>query len=111
MPDMLAPMIGHHSRLACLVIALALSGGEAKAQSRDPATTPDPQRPPTIIVPPKPAPKPLPPAGSDRRDEPRADFCCTPYGRFGPVGNPSGKSGAPCQWTLPSSVTQGSTCN
>lgn len=103
-------MIERRIYAVILGIALAMINGAAWAQSRDPASTPDPQRPPTIIVPPKPAPPPLPPAGNERRDEPRADFCCTPYGRFGPVGG-SGRAGAPCQWTLPSSVTQGSTCN
>lgn len=106
-----AAMIGRRAWVTCLGIALALSGGDARAQSREPATTPDPQRPPTIITPPKPAPAPLPPAGNEKREAPRADFCCTPYGRFGPVGNPGGEPGAPCQWTLPSSVTQGSTCH
>jgi hypothetical protein len=102
-------MFERHARAAFLAVAFALSGGIVLAQSPDSATKPDPQRPPTIIVPPKPASPPAPPPRS-RRDEPRADFCCTPYGRFGPVGG-SGRPGAPCQWTLPGSVTQGSTCD
>ena len=92
----------------CLGLATACAGN-ALAQTRD-LTAPQPAKPPTIIIPPKPSPPPAPPPQSQRRDEPRADFCCTAYGRFGPVGG-SGKPGAPCQWTLPSSVAQGSTCN
>jgi hypothetical protein len=94
-------MIERFALLACLCFALAPSNGAALAQTRDP---------PTIITPPKPLPAPSPPAANEKRDEPRSDFCCTPYGRFGPVGNPSGKPGIACQWTLPSSVTQGFTC-
>jgi hypothetical protein len=97
-----------NARLAVIGLGLAATlAADALAQSRD---TPDPAKPPTIIVPPKPSPPPAPPAGVGKRDEPRAEFCCTPYGRFGPVGG-SGRPGAPCQWTLPGSVTHGSTCN
>ena len=99
-------MVGRFVSIAYLCVAIALPGG-ALAQSRD-TTEPAPAKPPTIIIPPKPSPPPAPPAGTQKPAEPRADFCCTPYGRFGPVGG-SGRPGAPCQWTLPSSVAQGST--
>lgn len=88
--------------LGRLTLALVLVAGPLHAQT-------EPAKPPTIIVPPKPAPTPLPPAGIERPREARADFCCTPYGRFGPIGG-DGRPGALCQWTLPSSVAQGSTC-
>lgn len=101
-------MIDIFPRVALAAFVLVLAATPSHAQSRDPAT--EPRQPPTIIVPPKPAPAPLPPAGTTRPAEPRAEFCCTPYGRFGPVGG-GGRPGAPCQWTLPGSVAQGSTCN
>jgi len=101
-------MIERSLLLACLCLAIASTGDAALAQTREPTT--EPARPPSIITPPRPLPAPSPPAASEKRDEPRSDFCCTPYGRFGPVGNPSGKPGIACQWTLPSSVTQGYTC-
>ena len=88
--------------LGRLALALILAAGPLHAQT-------DPGKPPTSIAPPKPASPPLPPAGIERSREPRAEFCCTPYGRFGPVGG-GGRAGAPCQWTLPGSVAQGSTC-
>lgn len=88
--------------VVALVLALLFAADPLHAQT-------EPGKPPTIIVPPKPAPPPLPPAGIERPPEPRADFCCTPYGRFGPVGG-AGRPGAPCQWTLPGSAAQGSTC-
>jgi len=99
-------MRSHSLRAAWLALVLALAAGSALAQSRDPTT--ELGKPPTIIIPPRPAPAQLPPAGTERPQEPRADFCCTPYGRFGPVGG--GRPGAPCQWTLPIGVAQGSTC-
>lgn len=107
---------------ALMASALAVPGGDPWAQTS--YTPSESQQPPPIIVPPKPPPSPLsptviippkpsptlpPPAGLDRPPAPSATFCCTGSGRFGPVG--SGNPGAPCQWTLPSGVAQGSTCN
>jgi hypothetical protein len=92
---------------AFMALALAIPGSDLGAQT--PYTPGEPQQPPTIIVPPKPAPTLQPPAGTVRPAESSATFCCTAYGRFGPVG--SGAPGGPCQWTLPSGVAQGSTCN
>ena len=106
-----------------MALVLAIPVGDPQAQSAYtpsepqqpppiivPPMPPPAPRPPTVIVPARPAPAPQAPAGLDRPPQPSATFCCTPYGRFGPVVG-SGRPGASCQWTLPGSVTQGSTCN
>jgi hypothetical protein len=107
---------------AYLALALAIPRGDLLAQTS--YTPSESQQPPPILVPPMPPPAPraptviippqaspsLPaPAGVDRPPAPSATFCCTANGRFGPVGG--GSPGAPCQWSLPSGVAQGSTCN
>lgn len=92
-----------------MALALAIQGGDLLAQEQTPYLPSEPKQPPTIIVPPKPPPTIPPPSGVSRPPDPGVTFCCTAYGRFGPVG--SGKPGGPCQWTLPGGVAQGSTCN
>ncbi|MGE0421635.1 MAG: hypothetical protein AB7O88_05190 [Reyranellaceae bacterium] len=105
-----------------MALVLVNSDGDLRAQSAYTPSEPQPPppimvppqpplapQPPTIIVPARPSPAPQTPVGITKPPQPGAIFCCTPYGRFGPVGG--GQPGAPCQWTLPGSVTQGSTCN
>lgn len=40
-----------------------------------------------------------------------ANFCCTPWGKFGPGPNPSGLAGQQCYWTTPYGVAMGQTCH
>lgn len=43
-------------------------------------------------------------------DSPGANFCCTPYGKFGPGSNRSGQSGQQCYWVTPFGTARGETC-